>query len=196
MRQGGDCGVVLVLLRGRVKITLSEPDGFEQPIAVRHRGEVLGEIAALDLRPHTATVTAIDLCYVRVVPAARFKRFVAAHRLESVIARHHRAWLQEAERHRAELAAFPVDQRLGLTLLRLAREDERGRIVVDVRMSQEELGRMIGASRNAVGLVLGRLRELGIVTTHQLTVRIENVDALLGFAKGGAARPRPGRAAQ
>src|SRR5882724_5191293 len=47
MRQGDQGDVVLALIRGRVKVFRSEPDGLELPLAVRYPGELLGEIAVV-----------------------------------------------------------------------------------------------------------------------------------------------------
>jgi CRP/FNR family cyclic AMP-dependent transcriptional regulator len=184
MRQGDEGHFVLALITGRVKISLLEPDGIELPIAVRYPGEVLGDISVLGSRPRTATVVAIDKCAVRLVLALQFKRFVAANGLDALIMNHSMTRLREAEQRRVELVAYPVGQRLCRMLLRLATEDGP-HWVVDLNMSQEEFGRLVGASRNAIGLVLSRLRDFGVVDTHRRAVIIKDVSALRRYAERG-----------
>ncbi|MFG3256326.1 Crp/Fnr family transcriptional regulator [Streptomyces sp. NPDC048172] len=183
MRQGEAAQVILALVRGRVKVSMLEPDGCELPIAVRHRGEVLGDIAVLDKKPRTATVTAVEACRVRVVQGVRFERFLAEHGLEPLVLRHSLGRLREAELYRAELIALPLAQRLSRALLRLCTEDGEGGAVVDLRMSHEELGRVVNASRNAVGQVLGHLRRLGLVEIRRQVVHIRDVDQLRKYGE-------------
>src|SRR3712207_1427071 len=67
---------VAVLLEGRVKIASTSEDGRERVLAFRGPGEVLGELSAIDGRPRSATVTAVDPVEALVVPAADFRAFL------------------------------------------------------------------------------------------------------------------------
>lgn len=183
IRQGDEGNAVYVLVAGRVKISRLEASGVEMPIAFRHPGEVLGDIAVLNPRPRTATVTAVDRCSTYVIPAARFARFVAEKGLAGVISQHSVDRMQEAEQHRAELVAYPLPQRVCRVLVRLAEPDGTGGRVLG--LNQDELGRMAGAGRNALGLVLAELRRRQIVRTVRQGVIIEDLPALRRFAEVG-----------
>lgn len=178
MRQGDPGDVVMALVRGRVKISMVNADGLEMPLAFREAGEVLGDIAVLDRGARTATVETATDCELRTIAGPRFLRFVDDRALTPMILRLNRTRLQEAERDRAELAGLPLMQRACRMLDRLARVDEDGTLTVDLGMSQEEFGRMVGASRNAIGGVLTQLRGLGIVDTRPRCVVIQDIAAL------------------
>ncbi|MCP2334698.1 Crp/Fnr family transcriptional regulator [Actinomadura rupiterrae] len=178
MRQGDPGDVVMVLVRGRVKVSRIEADGAVFPLAIRTIGEVLGDIAVLSGSGRTATVETVTDCEIHSISGRRFLRFVSDHALPGKIVTLYQTRLQESERRRAELAGLTLDQRVCLTLDRLAFPDERGALRVDLGMSQEEFGRMVGASRNAVGMVLARLRTLGIIDTRPRLVTIRNAEAL------------------
>ncbi|MFI6595823.1 Crp/Fnr family transcriptional regulator [Nonomuraea sp. NPDC050536] len=182
MRQGDPADHVLALVHGRVKVSQVEPDGIDLTVAVRHPGEVLGDIAVLRGGGRTATVTAVDPCQVHLIPGPAFERFVAKNSLSMLIIRHTLDRLHEAERYRPELTALPLSRRLCHALLRVAEPDGAGGAVVDAGISQEEFGRMIRASRNAVGQVLGRLRRLGAIDTTRNRVTIKDLALLHAYA--------------
>jgi CRP-like cAMP-binding protein len=60
----------------------------------------------------------------------------------------------------------------------------------DVRLSQEELARLCGLSRQVVGRALHELEETGLVRMHYGTIHVVDVAGLQAFARSGeAARP-------
>ncbi|MFD5317848.1 Crp/Fnr family transcriptional regulator [Streptomyces sp. NPDC127098] len=186
MSQGGPGDAVHVLVRGRVQVRQLVPEGIGLPLAVRYPGEVLGEIAVLRELTRTATVTAIDPCDVRVVPAPRFRSFVATRGLGPLIAELSYRRLQEAERLRTEQVALPFIQRLCRMLVAHAVRDGRGDWAVDLHMSQEELGLMCGGRRDSMSRALRTLREEGIVTTARRVVVILDMSGLRHYAHNGA----------
>lgn len=76
----GDVGDVLyVLTGGMVKITVSAETGAETMLAVRSRGDLIGEFAVLDAAPRAATVRAVGTVGAIRIPGARFGAFTEAH---------------------------------------------------------------------------------------------------------------------
>src|SRR4051812_1426025 len=57
-RQLGDR--VLILIRGRVKVSRATPAGRDAVLGFRGAGELVGELAALDGQPRSGTVTALE----------------------------------------------------------------------------------------------------------------------------------------
>src|SRR4051812_16999398 len=97
---------VLFVLSGRVKIASTSEDGRERVLAFRGPGEVLGELSAIDGKPRSATVIAVDPVRALVIPAADFRRFLertpsaTLWLLTRLISR-----LREADRKRIEFGA-------------------------------------------------------------------------------------------
>jgi CRP-like cAMP-binding protein len=60
LTEGSVSGLVVVLHSGRVKVSSVTDRGDEVLLAVRSRGDLLGEFSALDGEPCSATVTALD----------------------------------------------------------------------------------------------------------------------------------------
>jgi CRP-like cAMP-binding protein len=57
-----------IISEGSVSITRTMPDGNKVELAVVQRGEVLGELSALDAGPRSADATAIEDCQLFVTP--------------------------------------------------------------------------------------------------------------------------------
>jgi CRP/FNR family transcriptional regulator, cyclic AMP receptor protein len=188
MRQGNEGHVVLALVHGRVKISTLEVNGVEMTFTVRGPGEVLGDIAALNHGPRTATVTTVDHCTAYEVKAAQFARFLMTPSRFPMINKVSHDRLAEAEQYRRELATLPLPQRACRALARLSTPCGENRAVIDLGLSQEELGRIVGAHRNSVGTVLTELRDLGVIGVNRERVDVHDVRTLREYAEHGLPR--------
>ncbi|WP_155884548.1 Crp/Fnr family transcriptional regulator [Actinomadura flavalba] len=175
LRQGDPPSHVLHLSAGRVKVTRLNSDGSTLLLAVRGPGELLGEIAVLGGTGRSATVTAVDPCRARTLPADRFRVLVREIGAEGeLLARAMRRML-ESEAWRAETAALPAGPRVVRALLRLAGPGD-GRL--EVPLGQAELGLAAGLARGVVAAELAVLRKAGLVVTERRRVLIADAARL------------------
>src|SRR4051812_19339103 len=58
--EGDDAGPVLVILRGRVKVSTIGGGGREAIVALRGPGDLIGELSAIDDGLRSATVTTLE----------------------------------------------------------------------------------------------------------------------------------------
>jgi CRP/FNR family cyclic AMP-dependent transcriptional regulator len=191
MSEGETDTRVVVLTEGRVKVTCNEEDGTEVLLAIRCAGDVLGERAAIDHGVRSATVTALRPCTARVLTADEFMQFVSEHNLGMALLRLAIARQREGQQIRVELSTLPAERRLARTLLRLADTmdgEPGGSVTLDLALPQEELARAIGASRSQVAAHLGRLRELGIVSTGRRRLVVHDLARLRAVADGRRSR--------
>src|SRR5690242_21928557 len=79
VREGESTTFVVLLLAGCAKVTATTADGGRALLAVRGAGEFVGELAGLDGRPRSATVTAVGELHTRVIGRAEFRRFLLDH---------------------------------------------------------------------------------------------------------------------
>ncbi|KJK55417.1 Crp/Fnr family transcriptional regulator [Saccharothrix sp. ST-888] len=168
------------------KVTAALANGTESLLGIRVSGDLVGEQAALRMVPRAATVTACSSVLVNVVTRERFLGFLheypdAWEAVSSVMADR----LDSANRRRLDFAAFGVPGRLARVLAELV--DRHGHEVVDgheigVHLSQLELGRLIGAREDAVGLAMRRLKGEGLVRPHYRGVTVLDLAALRRFA--------------
>ncbi|WP_110944825.1 Crp/Fnr family transcriptional regulator [Streptomyces niger] len=179
MRQGDPGTHVLALISGSAIVTLTGGEGERTLLAVRGAGELFGELSVLDAQPRSASVTAARPCLVHVIAAPLFEQFVTEHNLTNVMLRHAIARVRTAEEVRLELATAPVVHRLASALIRLIEASPPEGSEVEVPLTQGELAQLIGASRNAVGTIIGTWKSRDWVATSPAGgLLIKNVEAI------------------
>ncbi len=145
---------LLLLVKGRVKVTRSASPDHELLLAIRDRGELLGELAFIDGGPRLATVTALEAVEAVLLPGRDFRAYlestprVAVVLLESVASR-----FREATVRRLQFAALDTLGRLAARIVELTDRygsPEEAGIVVAMPISQDELANWTGASRAGV----------------------------------------------
>jgi CRP-like cAMP-binding protein len=181
--EGDSTDFVIVILKGRIKVVATAEDGTESLLGVRGPGEMVGELAAFDPEPRLATATALDPVTIQKIAGDEFRSFVAQHPgalrglVHMLIGR-----LREAGRRRVEFGANDAASRVAHVLADLAAEQAPGRTDhAEVRLSQQEIGALIGTSRESVARALGVLRDRRLVRTGRRSIAVLNVGALRSF---------------
>ncbi|MBB6174599.1 CRP-like cAMP-binding protein [Nocardiopsis mwathae] len=192
LRQGHVENTVYVLRSSQpgdsacVKVTSRLPNGVETLLAVRVSGDVVGEMGPLRGSAPMATVTTCSPTIAQAIPTPVFMNFLDRNRdawgvIGSVLGDR----LEWAERRRTDFAVYEVPVRLARVLVDLV--DRHGAMTDDgldlgVRLSQAELGRLIGAREDAVGQAVRRLREDGYIRSRYRKVTVIDLDGLRAFA--------------
>lgn len=154
----GDAGdTVHVILSGKVKIYVSDDDGREMVLGTRGIGEYFGELA-ISGGQRSASVTCIEPSTFSVVTRATLDAFLRANpefamTLIAGLIAHLRLVTDLVK----DLALRDVYQRLARLLAQLAVEQPDGRMAIADRLSQSELARRIGASRDMVNRIVREL---------------------------------------
>jgi len=185
LRQGTPGTYVLALAEGRVMVSRVSASGEELIVAIGDPGEILGDMTVLDRAPRSATVTALIPCTVHVLSSEQFQVLIRRHDAADAVARHAFARVRAAEQARFEISALPVAQRLACALVRLTADGSAD----GIGLSQDQLARLIGASRNAVVAALARLRNQGIIATSRRRLVIRDPGALRAISAGDTAHP-------
>lgn len=186
VEKGAPASEFFVLLRGRAKVAAPGLDGSHTAINVMGPGEVFGEIAILDGQPRSATVSTLEQCELAVVSKAAFNDLLAASpsiavKLLNVLARRVRELTTRIE----DRAFLDVPARLAKQLLWLAGNHgvESGTAVrIDLRLSQQELGDLVGATRESVNKQLREWTRSGILKQERDSIDIFDLDALRNIA--------------
>ncbi|HEY7455169.1 MAG TPA: Crp/Fnr family transcriptional regulator [Thermoleophilaceae bacterium] len=184
--EGDDAGSVIVLLAGRVKLTVPNAAGREVIVAVRGPGDLLGELAALVDAPRSATVATLEPVDAVIVSGSAFAAFLDRNaRVALVILRLVAERLLYADLQQAQFATHDVVGRVAHRLVELT--DRFGvasadGIVLGVPLSQEELAGWTGASREAVNKALQVLRSLHMIQTGRRRLTVLDADGLRRIA--------------
>ncbi|MCS0635321.1 Crp/Fnr family transcriptional regulator [Streptomyces sp. LP05-1] len=196
LTEGDRSSHVLIIVRGWVTVSVAMDRGANGLIlGLRGPGELLGEMAALDSAPRSATVRALGPTEAQVIPGDAFRRFLALHpRVSGLVIRQLTARLRSADQERSALASLTVLQRLASRLIELsqvrptgpytAREQRSSGPGVIVHLAQDELAATVGAGREAVAKALRLLRTQHVVRTGNRTVEILDPGLLALLAEG------------
>lgn len=179
--EGGPGSHVVLILSGWCMVRRSTERG---PIilALRTAGELVGEMAALDGRPRSATVSALGPVDALTVPGDRFRHFMAARPyVNGLVMAQLTERLRSADDERRALASATVLERLAACLVQLCDRSgpgPDGSVTISPPLSQSEIAAAIGATREAVAKALRLLREQGLVRTGPKTVVVADVALL------------------
>jgi CRP/FNR family transcriptional regulator, cyclic AMP receptor protein len=188
MLAGDDSDSVVVVLTGRVKVTVGTADGHEVVLAVDGPGDAIGYFEALEraVGPRLATVTALEPVDCQVLTGDEFRSFVDAHpTVATVLLRWVIRRLWTSDHRRIEFGSLDVSHRLARYFLELADRPgrpEAGSIDVDIPLTQDELASLISASRDSVVRALTTLRARGLVATARRRIAITDLDGLRRYA--------------
>lgn len=178
--EGDPAHEVLILLAGRVKVSVSSAESREVVLDVAEAHTVLGELSAIDDGPRSATVTALAPVEVVCVPMNAFNEFLESDpqimrwMLIDVVAR-----LRLRIRHQLEFGAGDAMGRVCARLLELVERQGgavSGPVTVESPVSQANLAGWTGLSREAVVKALQSLRKLGWVENQGSVFVIRDLD--------------------
>ncbi|GAB3960403.1 Crp/Fnr family transcriptional regulator [Streptomyces sparsus] len=190
--EGASTTFVLLILTGWCTVWRATDRGH-LILALRQGGELVGEMAALDGRPRSATVSALGTVEALVVPGERFRHFMSARPfVTGLVMAQLTERLRSADDQRRSLASATVLERLAACLVELADRTgrtESGSTVIRLPLSQHEIAAAIGATREAVAKALRLLREEGLVRTGPKVIVVVEPEPLRLL--GGSAAPTP-----
>jgi len=154
-----------VILSGRVKVFLSDEHGKDVVLRVEGPGEYFGELA-LDEGPRTASVGTLEPCKMAVIANDVVRGLLASHPeaalqlIRGLIGR-----MRYMTENLKDLALVDVYGRVAKLLLELATEAD-GRLVIDQRLTQQDIADRVSASREMVSRILKDLTTGGYIANE------------------------------
>lgn len=174
--------VLYVIKEGKVKISLISPDGQEISLVVFGKGECFGEFALLDGLPRSADAIALEKVECYTLQRSDFHNAIIknpkiAIQVLEVLSKRLRTTDQMVE----DLIFLDVYGRVAKKLLELA--DAHGTRVdngirIDVRLTQQELASMVGASRESVNKVMGYFTDKNFISTDKHRITLHRITEL------------------
>jgi CRP-like cAMP-binding protein len=174
------------VVSGKVLISASAPDGREMFLNIMEPGDTFGEIAMLDGHRRTATANATAACDLVIITRNDFMDFLprepklVEHLLELLCQR-----IRWTSGLAEESALLSVPARLARRLLSLGtlhgRQTAEG---IQLSVSQEEVARFMGVSRQVVNQYLQKWKARNWVTLGRGRVVIIDSQALRDLIAG------------
>lgn len=185
--KGDDGDRLLGVLGGQVRIYVMSSEGRELIMNVIMPGELFGEISLIDGKPRSASAVAIgdtDLLHIRR------QDFIALLKNNGELCLKFMSILCERVRWTSGLledaSLLDLPARLAKRLLSLARgigEKQGDGIRIGVKLSQTDLGNMLGVTREAVNKQLREWKKDGLVDMQDgqmLILNPKSLSALVG----------------
>lgn len=174
--------VLFVIKEGKVKICLTSPDGQEIALDVLGQGECFGELALLDGRLRSADAIALEKVECLTLQRSGFQDAIMKHpkiaiQVMEVLCERLRRTNQQVE----DLTFLDVDGRVAKKLLELARDygvKVANGTQIGMRLTQQELAFMVGASRESINKVLGYFTEKGYINVDRQKYTILSIEDL------------------
>lgn len=155
----GDAGESMYVIQsGLVKVFVSDEDGKELVLYEQGPGAVIGDIALLDDEPRSASVSTLDKTTALMIGKSSFIQCLKeSPEMGLGIIRSLTQRLRHATEGSRSLALDNVYRRLADKLQELCVGDLEAGQQLEKKYSHQELGNMIGASREMVGKVMAEL---------------------------------------
>ena len=172
-----------IVLAGKVKVTKTTAAGKETILAIHQVGDFFGEMALLDGKTAPATVSAMEDCRIATIHHSDFQRMLMSNEkvvrqiIQVLCSRLRQVWVQIQD-----LSYNTADNRIRAGILQLSRkhgvQDARG-IIIDLKITHQELAELVGTSRETVTRTLARLQKKGILELDNRRIILLKPKALI-----------------
>ncbi|MEM7742130.1 MAG: Crp/Fnr family transcriptional regulator [Pseudomonadota bacterium] len=176
---------VFFVFNGVARATIFGSDGSFVGYRDISDGELFGEFAAIDGKPRSASVIAVEDCEVGIITAARFRNVVRENpRIAWVIIQHLTGQARAMTQRIFEYSTMLVRERLIREILRMAEsgdETDEG-LAISPAPSQVTLASRISTHREGISREMSRLMKLGILSRRKdalIVHRRDDLEALL-----------------
>ncbi len=173
---GDDSDALYYIIRGSVTVLIEDDEGREMIVAYLNEGDFFGEMGLFDESAgRSAWVKAKTECEVAEISYEKFKSLSNqdADILFAVSAQL-AGRLRATTRKVGDLAFLDVTGRVAHTLLELCKQPDAMTHPdgMQIKITRQEIGRIVGCSREMVGRVLKTLEEQGLVQVKGKTMVI------------------------
>ena len=169
---------------GQIKLLMLSSEGKECLLAIHGAGDIFGELCLSGLGARLETATAMRETTVKQIPSSKFFARLSSDSLFEGFVRYLAVRVADQQQVIANLVTVDSEQRLGQTLLQLARtmgkKDPRS-IRIELKISHEELSEMVGTTRPRISLFMQRFHNLGLIETNRDRFLVIKEDKLTAY---------------
>ena len=155
---------------GQIKLLMLSSEGRECLLAIHTDGDIFGELCLSGLGSRLETATAMKPTSLKQMPCSQFFARLSRDSLFEGFVQYLAVRVADQQQIIANLVTVDSEQRLGKTLLQLARtlgkKDPRSSRI-ELKISHEELSEMVGTTRPRISLFMQRFRNLGLIERNR-----------------------------
>ena len=166
--------VLYFILDGSVSVLIEDSDGREIVLAYLNKGDFFGEMGLFDEHhSRSAWVRTRASCEVAEISYTKFRQVAQEHSdIVFAMASQMAARLRITSRKVSDLAFMDVSGRVARTLLDLCKQPDAMTHPdgMQIRITRQEIGKIVGCSREMVGRVLKSMEEQGLISVKGKTI--------------------------
>jgi len=166
--------VLYFIIEGSVSVLIEDEEGREIVLAYLNKGDFFGEMGLFgEQAVRSAWVRARTECEVAEISYAKFRQLYHEHPdILFAMASQMAMRLRVTSRKVSDLAFMDVTGRVARTLLDLCRQPDAMTHPdgMQIRITRQEIGRIVGCSREMVGRVLKTMEESGLISVKGKTI--------------------------
>ncbi|QLB13799.1 CRP/FNR family cyclic AMP-dependent transcriptional regulator [Bisgaardia hudsonensis] len=162
------------IIKGSVAVSVKDEEGKEMILTYLSQGDFFGEAGLFDEgQPRSAWIKAKNACEIAEISYKKFRQLVQVNPdilmyLSGQIAKR----LQNTSRQVCNLAFLDVTGRIAQTLLNLTKMPDAMTHPdgMQIKITRQEIGQMVGCSRETVGRILKMLEDQHLISAHGKTI--------------------------
>ncbi len=166
--------VLYFIIDGSVSVLIEEDNGQEIVLAYLNKGDFFGEMGLFgEGSTRSAWVRTREECELAEISYSKFRQVAKDNPdILFALAAQMAARLRTTSRKVSDLAFLDVTGRVARTLLELCKQPDAMTHPdgMQIRITRQEIGRIVGCSREMVGRVLKGLEEQGLITAKGKTI--------------------------
>ena len=172
LSEGDKTDSLYVICSGKVKVEIGDEHGKEVILTMLGPGEYFGEMAFLDGKPRSASVVTREPTEALIISRNDFRDILVSNPdavlnlLKGLLAR-----LREANEKIESLALMDVYGRVARLFVQLAKPKGQ-KLVIEEKLTHQEIANMIGSSREMVSRILKDLVTGGYITVERKVITI------------------------
>ncbi|MFZ5654691.1 MAG: cAMP-activated global transcriptional regulator CRP [Pseudomonadota bacterium] len=172
---GDTCETLYYIIKGSVTVLIEDDDGHEIIVAYLNTGDFFGELGLFDQQDRSAWVRTKTDCEIADISYSAFRQLVQRQpdflfSLSKQLAKR----LRDTTRKVGDLAFLDVTGRVARTLLDLCKQPDAMTHPdgMQIKITRQEIGRIVGCSREMVGRVLKALEDQELISARGKTMVI------------------------
>lgn len=171
---GEESDTLYYIVKGAVTVLIKDEEGKEMILSYLNQGDFIGELGLFeDQAERTAWVRAKQPCEIAEISYKKFKQLIQVNpdilmKLSAQMAYR----LCRTSQKVGDLAFLDVAGRIAQTLLHLAKQPDAMTHPdgMQIKITRQEIGQIVGCSRETVGRILKMLEEQNLIQAHGKTI--------------------------
>lgn len=173
-----------IILNGIVKVTMNRPDGKEVFLAVLSRGDHFGELSLIDSKYRSANVETQEETTLLMIDRAMFEQLMTMPPFPHNLCRCLAARFRRGNERIGNLARMSVGGLVAHHIVEFAelygQTQPNGKdILIPIRLTQNDLADLVGASRERVNQVIKHFKDKRFISVNmQYRITVHNLAQL------------------